>query len=71
MIEVDSSQLLNALGQLPPRELKKIIDTLFVKKFLQKPNFEEVSVRTRKIVKKTGLKPEVVGDAIKWARRQK
>jgi hypothetical protein len=71
VIELESSQLLKALEQLPPKELKRIIDTLFLKNLLEKPNFEKVSSKARKIVKKEGVKEEVVGEAIRWARRQK
>ncbi|HED01042.1 MAG TPA: hypothetical protein ENN18_11825 [Proteobacteria bacterium] len=71
VIEIDSSQLLNALEQLPPGDLKKIIDTLFLRRLLKKPDFEEVSTKTRGIVKKEGLAPEVVEEAIKWARKQR
>ncbi|HDH53162.1 MAG TPA: hypothetical protein ENH24_01595 [Nitrospirae bacterium] len=71
VIEIDSYQLLNVLEQLPPNDLKKIIDTLFLKSLFKKPDFEEVSAKARRVVKKEGLTPEVVGDAVKWARKQK
>lgn len=70
VIEIDDSQLLNALEQLPPDDLKKIIDALFRKKLFKKPEFEEVSARVKRIVKKEGLKPDVVEEAIDWARKQ-
>ncbi len=70
VIEVDDTQLLNALEQLPPDDLKKIIDALFLKKLFKKPEFEEVSARVKRIVKKEGLKPDVVEEAIEWARKQ-
>ncbi len=71
VIEIDSYQLLNALEQLPPNDLKKIIDTLFLKRLFKKPDFEEVSAKARRVIKKEGLAPEVVEDAVKWARKQK
>jgi len=70
VIEVDDTQLLNALEQLPPDDLKKIIDALFLKKLFKKPEFAEVSARVKRIVKKEGLKPDVVEEAIEWARKQ-
>ena len=71
IIELDNSQLLKALEQLPPKQLKKIIDTLFSKNLLKKPDFEKVSAKARKIVRKEDIKAEVIGEAIKWARRQR
>lgn len=71
VIEIDQSQLLHALEQLPQNELKKIIDTLFMKRLIKKPDFEEVAAKTRKIIKKRGLTPDVVEEAIQWARKQK
>lgn len=70
-IEIDSSQLLNALEQLPPEELKSIIDTLFLKGSLGKPNFEDIAIKAREVVKEEKLKPEIVEEAIQWARNQK
>jgi hypothetical protein len=37
----------------------------------KKPNFEEISAKVKKIIKKQRLKPEVVEEAIQWARKQK
>lgn len=71
VIEIDQSQLLHALEQLPQNELKKIIDTLFMRRLIKKPDFEEVAAKTRKIIKKRGLTPDVVEEAIQWARKQK
>jgi hypothetical protein len=71
IIEIDSSQLLNALEQLPPKDLKKLIDELFLKKLFGKPDFNEVAAKARRIVKKEGLPPKVVEDAVAWARKQK
>ncbi|MEK6590856.1 MAG: hypothetical protein AABZ11_09290 [Nitrospinota bacterium] len=70
-IEIDSSQLLNALEQLSPEDIKKIINTLFLKRLIKKPNFEEVSAKVKKVVKKEGIKPEIVEEAVQWARKQK
>ncbi|WP_347275374.1 hypothetical protein [Candidatus Kuenenia sp.] len=37
----------------------------------KKPNFEETSAKIRKIIKRRKLKPEVVKEAIQWARKQR
>jgi pantoate kinase len=71
VIEIDSSQLLDALGQLPPNDIKKLIDELFLKKLFRKPDFEAVAAKARRVVKKEGLSPKVVEDAVAWARKQK
>lgn len=71
VIEIDNDQLVKALAQLPHHEIKKVIDVLFLKGLYKKPDFEETSAKTKKIIKKHELKPEVVEEAIQWARRQK
>ena len=71
VIEIDSSQLLDALGQLPPNDIKKLIDELFLKKLFRKPDFEAVAAKARRVVKKEGLSPKVVEEAVAWARKQR
>ena len=71
VIEIDSSQLLNALGQLPPNDVKKLIDALFLKKLFRKPEFESVATKARRVVRKEGIPPQVVEEAVAWARKQK
>lgn len=71
VIEIDSSQLLNALGQLPPNDVKKLIDALFLKKLFRKPEFEAVATKARRVVRKEGISPQVVEEAVAWARKQK
>lgn len=71
VIEIDSSQLLNALGQLTPADVKKLINELFLKKLFGKPDFETVAAKARRVVKKEGLSPKVAEEAVAWARRQK
>ena len=71
VIEIDSSQLLNALGQLPPNDVKKLIDALFLKKLFRKPEFEAVATKARRVVRKEGISPKVVEEAVAWARKQK
>lgn len=71
VIEINSSQLLNALGQLPPNDVKKLIDALFLEKLFRKPEFEAVATKTRRVVRKEGISPQVVEEAVAWARKQK
>ncbi|CAG0938304.1 hypothetical protein BROC_00210 [Candidatus Brocadiaceae bacterium] len=37
----------------------------------KKLNFEEIAARTKKVIEKKRLKPEVVEEAILWVRKQK
>lgn len=71
VIEIDSGQLLNALGQLPPNDVKKLIDALFLKKLFRKPDFEMVATKARRVVRREGLSPQLVEEAVSWARKQK
>lgn len=71
VIELSSDQLLNALGQLPPNDVKKLMDALFLKKLFRKPDFEAVAAKAGRIVRKEGLSPQVAGEAVAWARKQK
>ena len=71
VIEIDSNQLLDALGQLPPNDVKKLIDELFLKKLFRKPDFESIAAKARRIVKKEGLPVKVAEEAVAWARKQK
>jgi hypothetical protein len=48
-------QLLNALGQLPLNDVKKLIDELFLKKLFRKPDFDNRS-QARRVVKRTFTK---------------
>lgn len=71
VIEIDSNQLLDALGQLPPNDVKKLIDELFLKKLFRKPDFESITAKAGRVIKKEGLSPKVVEEAVAWARKQK
>ena len=71
VIEIDNTQLLNALEQLPNKELKKMIDMLFLRRLFKKPNFEEVSAKARKVIRNQGLEAKVVEEAQQWARKQR
>jgi pantoate kinase len=48
-----------------------LIDTLLLKKLFRKPDFDTVSAKARRIVKREGLSPDVAKDAITWARKQR
>jgi hypothetical protein len=70
VIQIEQTRLLSALEQLPPAELKRIIDTLFLKRFLKKPDYKDVSARAKKVVRREKLAPEIAEETIQWARNQ-
>jgi hypothetical protein len=61
VIEIDGSQLLSALEKLPQGDLKKIIDAVFLRQLVRKPE----------VVKKHNIQPNVAEEAVRWARRSK
>lgn len=71
ILEIDEDQILNVLEQLPGNDLKRIMDRLFTKGLLKKPDIKSVSAKTKAAVKKSGIGPEIVEEAIQWARKQK
>jgi len=70
-IEISKQQVVNALLQLKPKELKNILNTLFKQKLFAPPSLREITKETSSIVKSKNLGPEVVEEAIEWARSQK
>lgn len=70
-IEISKQQVVNALLQFRPKELKNILNTLFKQKLFLPPSLREITKEASSIVKSKNLGPEVVEEAIKWARSQK
>lgn len=70
-IEISKQQVVNALLQFRPKELKNILNTLFKQKPFIPPSLREITKEASSIVKSKNLGPEVVEEAIKWARSQK
>ncbi len=70
-IEISKQQVVNALLQFRPKELKNISNTLFKQKLFIPPSLREITKEASSIVKSKNLGPEVVEEAIKWARSQK
>jgi len=71
VIELSEKQVISALSQFSPKELKKIMDNLFKKKLYSPPSLDEIAGETSGIVKKERIGSETVEEAIKWARKQK
>lgn len=64
----DDTPLLSSI----PR--KEELDYIFwISKFQnkKKPDFEEVAAKVKRVIKRQRLKPEVIEEAIQWARKQK
>lgn len=70
-MEISKKQAINVLVQFSPKELKEIIDTLLKQKAFVPPSLEEITEEAGNIIKHEGLKPEIVDEAIKWARSKK
>ena len=67
-IELSKKQVVNALTQFSPKELKGIIDELFRQKTFAPPALDEITKEASEIVKGLKLKQTVIHEAIKWAR---
>ena len=70
-IEISKQQVVNALLQLKPKELKTILNTLFKQKLFTPPSLREITKEASSIVKGKNLASEVVEEAVKWARSKK
>jgi hypothetical protein len=70
-IEISKQQVVNALLQFKPKELKHILNDLFKQKLFTPTPLREITKEASSIVKSKNLGPEVVEEAIKWARSQK
>jgi hypothetical protein len=69
-IEISKQQVVNALLQLKPKELKNILNTLVKQKLFTPPSLREITKKASSIVKGKNLGHEVVEEAVKWARSQ-
>jgi hypothetical protein len=70
-IQVNNSQLVEALAQFPPEGLKKLIDQLFKKKLYAPLPLAEITREAARTVKREKLGPETAAEAVQWARSQK
>jgi len=70
-IEISKQQVVNALLQFKPKELKNILNALFKQKLFTPPSLSEITKEASSIVKSKNLGPEVIEEAIKWVRSQK
>jgi len=70
-IQVNNSQLVEALAQFPPEGLKKLIDQLFKKKLYAPLPLAEITREASRTVKRGKLGPETAAEAVQWARSQK
>lgn len=70
-IQLNHTQLLEALTQFPPEGLKKLIDQLFKKQLYAPLPLEEIARKASRTVKREKLEPETAAEAVQWARSQK
>jgi hypothetical protein len=67
-IELSKKQVVNALLQFSPKELKNIMDTLFKQKLFMPSSLREITKEASSRMKMGNIKSEIVEEAIKWAR---
>jgi hypothetical protein len=70
-IQLNNTQLLEALTQFPPEGLKKLIDQLFKKQLYSPLPLDEIARKASRTVKREKLGPETAAEAVLWARAQK
>ncbi len=70
-LEFDKKQLIKALVKYTPNELKDIIDELLNQKAFTSSTLDEITNEASTIVKDRSLSPDIVKDAIEWARSKK
>ena len=70
-IQLNNSQLVEALAQFPPEGLKKLIDQLFKKKLYTPLPLADIARDASQTVKREKLGPETAAEAVQWARSQK
>lgn len=56
----------------PMPQYEELAHILWISKFQnkKKPNFEDVSAKVKRVIKRHRLKPKVIEEAIQWARKQ-
>lgn len=70
-VALSRKQIINALVQYSPQELKGIMSELLRQKSFVPPKLEEIRREARKTVKQEKIKPQTVQEAIAWARSKK
>ena len=70
-IEISKQQVVSALLQLKPQELKNVLNDLFKQKLFAPPSLRDIAKEASSIVKSKNVGPAVIGEAIKWSRSQK
>lgn len=70
-IELSKKQVVNALLQFTPKELKSIMDNLFRQKLFMPPSVREITREASSQVKIGSRKSEIVEEAIRWARSKR
>lgn len=70
-VELSRKQIVSALVQCSPRELKSIFSDLFKQKAFSPPKLEDITREAAKTVRNRGLKAQTVQEAVKWARSKR
>ena len=70
-VELSRKQIVHALVQCSPQELKGIFSDLFKQKSFAPPRLEDITREAGKTVRRKGLKVQIVQEAVKWARSKR
>ena len=70
-VELSRKQIVNALVQCSPQELKSIFSDLFKQKTFAPQKLEDITRAAAKTVKQKGLKAQTVQEAVTWARSKR
>ena len=70
-IELSKKQVVDALLQFTPKEIKNIMDILFKQKLLMPPSLAEITKDASAQIKRGCVKSAVVEEAVKWVRSRK
>lgn len=68
-VALSRKQIINALLQCTPKEIKGIMGELFRQKSFVPPTLEEITWEAGRTVKQGRIKPRTVQEAIKWAKK--
>ncbi|GEM_PF-3591943 len=64
-------KIFDSLRDLPPQEVQSLMRRLFKEGLYRPPKLENITRKAEQIIEENNLPPELVDEAIEWARSQK
>jgi len=71
VLKLDRKQIVNLLAQYPENDLKDIFSDLINLRLYKPPKFDDITEIAKRIVNKEKLNPQIIDDAITWAREKR